>query len=412
MELCQGVSLRVLSTEKFKDIGIFFRFIQPLDETAATCCSLLALMLSDRCEAYPSKQAMSEKLDALYGMSIGAQTIGYGQAQVLELRSRLIHPRFAKSSAFLRESVSFLQELLFHPLLNEENLQEAKRSLQAKMERMRDDAAQYVVQQGLRSAGEGTPLAISSLGSVERLANITLTDVQRLHRRLLTESAIEILICGDLSESEGARLFRSFAFSARSQHVATHYVVDHARAPQTVWEKRDLPQSSIMLVYFTHTDILDESYYALRVMNAMLGQYSTSLLFQNVREKRSLCYSIYSSLISFDGALGITTGVEHADVEEAVRLIQEQVELLRQGMFDDELLTVSKTMLCSSLKASDDVMNAMVAQQYQNDLLKRCHTSDTMIEAIRAVEREQVIEAAKRLELKTVYIVSGKEETA
>ena len=44
------------------------------------------------------------------------------------------------------------------------------------------------------------------------------------------------------------------------------------------------------------------------VMNSLLGQSPTSLLFEEVREKHSLCYSISSYLIQFDGALIITLG--------------------------------------------------------------------------------------------------------
>lgn len=77
-------------------------------------------------------------------------------------------------------------------------------------------------------------------------------------------------------------------------------------------------------------------------MNAMLGQYSTSLLFQNVREKNSLCYSIYSNLIAFDGARELRPASKKKDIDQVLTLIQEQIETLKNGTFDEELLTVTK----------------------------------------------------------------------
>ena len=145
-------------------------------------------------------------------------------------------------------------------------------------------------------------------------------------------------------------------------------------------------------------------------MNAMLGQYSTSLLFQNVREKNSLCYSIYSSLIAFDGALGIMTGVEKKDIDTVLRLIDEQIETLRSGRFDDALLSVSQTMIINSLRAGDDNMNPMAALQYQNDLLGRSDTSADIIRLVEQVTREDVIKAAKKLEHKATYIVRSEED--
>ena len=79
--------------------------------------SLLALMMSDRLEAYPSKQMMSRHLDDLYGMVIGAQTIGYGRSQVLELRMKMMHPCFAHDSEeYLAEGIAFLREMITRPL--------------------------------------------------------------------------------------------------------------------------------------------------------------------------------------------------------------------------------------------------------------------------------------------------------
>ncbi len=72
---------------------------------------------------------------------------------------------------------------------------------------------------------------------------------------------------------------------------------------------KNISQSYLMMVWFTNISLLDTKYYALRLANAVLGQYSSSLLFQEVREK-SLCYTIYSNIISYDGVLGVTTGIE------------------------------------------------------------------------------------------------------
>ena len=91
-------------------------------------------------------------------------------------------------------------------------------------------------------------------------------------------------------------------------------------------------------------------------------------------------------------------------------MVENAVEKLRQGDFDDELLTVSQTMIRSSLKAGNDVMNSIVALQYQNDLLGRDYTSDTIISLVDQVSREDVIAMARRLEHRLTCIVGRKED--
>lgn len=125
-----------------------------------------------------------------------------------------------------------------------------------------------------------------------------------------------------------------------------------------------------MLLYQSNCQIGDKNYWPLKVANAMLGQYPSSFLFQEVREKHSLCYSIYSNLISFDGALGITTGIQRKDIEKAIALIHEQVEKIKSGAFSEELFATSKDLLYASIKGTKDEMASFMAYAYQCALLK------------------------------------------
>ena len=104
------------------------------------------------------------------------------------------------------------------------------------------------------------------------------------------------------------------------------------------------------------------------------------------------------------------TGVEKKDIDTVLRLIDEQIETLRSGRFDDALLSVSQTMIINSLRAGDDNMNTMAALQYQNDLLGRSDTSADIIRLVEQVTREDVIKAAKKLEHKATYIVRSEED--
>ena len=81
--------------------------------------------------------------------------------------------------------------MILRPLLSEDSLKEAKRILLSKLKRMRDDASQYVVHQGLKYAGKDHALAISALGEEEILQKTTLEEIKEAHRALLEESGIE-----------------------------------------------------------------------------------------------------------------------------------------------------------------------------------------------------------------------------
>ena len=407
MKIIDGVNLNAIPTQKFKDIGISIRFQNELKDETAAARSLLALMLCDRCKVYDTEEKMTKKQDELYGAVLGTQTLGYGKSHVIEFRCKVIHPSYVTNEdSYLKNVFSFLKEIIFHPLLNEEVFEESKKVLISKSKRMIDDPSQLVISEGLKAAGTNTPLGISSLGELKHIEKLCLQDVQNAYTSMLNEDCIQVLVCGDVLEKEIFSYVKNFPFKERSQKFASYYVVSNDDEKQKKYMYKNISQSYLMMVWFTNISLLDTKYYALRLANAVLGQYSSSLLFQEVREKRSLCYTIYSNIISYDGVLGVTTGIEKEHIDEVIELIREQIDVICQGNFSDELLEVSRKMIINSIKSGRDNMNTLMAQEYQNILLNREWDTKIMIEHISKVTKEDVCEVMQLCKEKMVFVLT------
>ena len=84
----------------------------------------------------------------------------------------------------------------------------------------------------------------------------------------------------------------------------------------------------------------DPDRYALSVVNQVLGGGMSSRLFQEVREKRGLAYSVYSYRVAFDGtgALGIYAGTNPERAQETLTVIRGELDrLAADGLPEDEL---------------------------------------------------------------------------
>lgn len=130
-----------------------------------------------------------------------------------------------------------------------------------------------------------------------------------------------------------------------------------------------------------------------------------SLLFNNVREKHSLCYSISSSLIRFDGALCISTGTSAASMDECIRLIDEQIKVCADGCFTDEELEVARMDLIDMYRRQQDRPWAMIEQAFLDEVLRRSDTMQDRIERIGSITKEQISEIGKRLSLASMAVV-------
>ena len=142
----------------------------------------------------------------------------------------------------------------------------------------------------------------------------------------------------------------------------------------------------------------DEDLYPISVMNNLFGGGMSSRLFQTVREKHGLCYSIGSFTAAYKetGMLAISTAVGRDSEEKALALIREEIEKFREdGITDKELRTAReliKSSIILSLESSSSRMNRLGSGLL---LLGKCLTADEIIERYDAVTTESVLALAR-----------------
>ncbi len=116
--------------------------------------------------------------------------------------------------------------------------------------------------------------------------------------------------------------------------------------------KRDLEQAHILLG-MEGISFLDEDFHTLSVFSTLLGGGMSSRLFQEIREKKGLAYSIYSYLQCYSdvGLFGIYSGVRKDDVAEIIPLISDEIYKLSQEIPEEEIIR-AKTQIKAGLLMS------------------------------------------------------------
>jgi predicted Zn-dependent peptidase len=103
--------------------------------------------------------------------------------------------------------------------------------------------------------------------------------------------------------------------------------------PRFAFERRDVQQTQVALG-LPGPSHYDPQRYALQILNIILGGNASSRLFQDLRERRGLCYSVSSHLSSFKdtGMLNISLGLEQRNVEKSLCLILSSFEALKRHL--------------------------------------------------------------------------------
>ena len=128
-------------------------------------------------------------------------------------------------------------------------------------------------------------------------------------------------------------------------------------------------------------------------------------LFQEVREKASLSYSVSSNFIRHKGNIIISCRIEVKNYNKALQIIRKQLEEVKEGKFTDEELENSKKGIISAIKGIEDEQDTEITYYFGQELSGNEVSTSEYIESINRVTKEEVIDVANSVNINTIYFL-------
>jgi predicted Zn-dependent peptidase len=402
----ENLNLCLLKTGKFKDISFSFRFLSETSEKDATIRALIASMASDRNEKALTKVDMTRLSDQLYGSYVDVRNTGYGAAISTEFKTKVLNGKYVNQPVILNGFFEWMLDMIQYPLINVETLKEAKKNVRSVLVRSMDNPMQFAMKKAFETAGKGYPLSVNIQGSLVILDTINVEDCKEYHRNMIENMRLDVFVVGDVEEEKIMEMIKgSFLFRKR-ENVQTMYRID-SKVFQSVELSRKMDQSNLILIYNPQVVPTDEDYWPLRVAMAAFGQLPSSLCFSEIREKRSLCYTIGAQMITFDGVCFVYTGIDAKQAETVEQLIDIQLETVKNGHLSDSLIDASKKMMINSIRQIDDDSSAIINYYYQILLIGRYNDKEEIIEDIDQVSSEDIKKAFAKMTKITRFLLKG-----
>lgn len=287
-------------------------------------------------------------------------------------------------------AVDVLADMFFNSVFNEEELLKEKKVVYEEI-KMVDDTPDDIVHDLLSEASYGQhSLGYPILGTVDTLEAFTVDTLREYMKRFYTGDHVVISIAGNVSDQVIEQLKETFAavLPTTYQHKDEKPVFH----PNPIVRKKETEQAHLCLGY-PGLAIGDKDVYGLVLLNNLLGGSMSSRLFQEIREKHGLCYSVFSYHSSYQdsGMLTVYAGTAHQQLDDLAKALQQTtLRLADEGMNEKEL-TNGKEQLKGSLMLSLESTNSRMSRNGKNELLLRKHrTLDEILEEINRVSLPQV----------------------
>ena len=413
-ELFPGITLRCCRDPRFKQSCLSLQILRPMCREEAALNAMLPAVLLRGSRLHPTLRSITHRLDALYGSAVAAQVRRIGDYQTTGLYAAFMDDRFAlPGDQVMEPMIDFIRELLLDPLLEDGKFSQVfvdseKKNLISAIESARNDKQVYATSQMLKLMCKNDSFGLPRLGEISQVAQVTPEALTDHWKRILKISPINLFYVGSADAGTVAELLRPvFAGLERQVEELPPQTAYHVSEKVDRVETLNVAQGKLCMGFTTGITNRDPEFAAMQVLNTILGGGMSCKLFNNVREKLSLCYSIGSGYYSTKGIMTVSAGIDFDKEERTKAEILRQLHACCQGQITDQEMEAAKQPIYSSLRASQDSPGAIESYYSTAALSGLTMTPEAYIQAVEAVTRDQVVAAARAIELHTTYFLKG-----
>lgn len=242
------------------------------------------------------------------------------------------------------------------------------------------------------------PLGRSILGTPENIARFDAQTLKKFFRRLYQPDRIIISAAGNIDHEHLIELVEPVFGTLQSRDGFPQRKTPRGSSVVDL-NHRNLEQMHICLSA-RGLSITDPRRYACSLLNTILGGNMSSRLFQEIRERRGLAYSVYSFISSHvdTGMFGFYVGVDPRRAQETTRLVLDEIDRIKnEPVESSELNGAMEYTKGSLLLASESVDNQMVRSAQNEIHFGDDITLQSIIEKVEAVTAEEIRDLANEL---------------
>lgn len=300
----------------------------------------------------------------------------------------------------LETAIDVMTDMIFVPELTD---LDSEREVVLEEIAMVEDTPQELVHDLVARAVFGShPLGRPVIGTAEVISSVSRRSVAAYHRSRYTAKNIVVAAAGSVDHRSLVLLVERLSKkkgSPPARQPAARSPFRSAPLPSLVFQRKDTEQYHVCLGApgIPRSDVRR---FAASILDGVLGGSASSRLFQEIREKRGLAYSVYTfgSQYSDTGQVGVYLGTREENLSECIRILEEQIEDVAAGNLTDAELGRAKENLKGRIMLSlESTANRMSRLGKSVITDTELLSLDRLLAEIDAVEKEHVRELAHRL---------------
>lgn len=412
-----GIKFHHIKTDLFKTNLIAVFLTKKLSRENITFNTVIPAVLKRGSKTMPTQEEISKKLEEMYGATFDGGVNKTGDNHVIKFYMETLSDKYIFTNEdILKESIDKILQIIFNPLLEndafkKEYVESEKNKIEQLIKSKIDNKDTYAMERCVEEMYKDELYGLYKYGYEEDIKNINEKNLYEAYRDLINTAKIDIIISGDFAEDALNKIIEENEIIKKLEEREPDFVINN----ETTENKKEKEENEIieslnvgqgkLVIGMNILETAEDSRYIVTLFNAIFGGSATSKLFQNVREKHSLAYSIRSIYLRTKNNIFVRAGIEIADYERAKELINKELQDMKDGKFSEEDLENAKKFIIFGIKAIVDEQETGVTYYIGQELSGANVAPEEYIDKINAVTKEQIQEIANKIQIDTVYFL-------
>jgi len=298
---------------------------------------------------------------------------------------------------YLEKGVELLTDVFLNSIFPEEDIEKEKKIIKEEIKMVEDTPDDYIHDLFNQTIWGHSELGQSILGRRETVRSFTKDDLLSHIRKYYGTRDIVISCAGNFQHEHLLSRLNKNLGNLRRGSEPERITQSDFKGQIEVFRK-DLSEAHICMGVKGLSQTSEERY-SLFVLNTILGAGVSSRLFQEIREKRGLAYSIYSFVSSYfdTGVWGVYAGVSRKKVQEVLELILKEMYGLKDTLNELELQRTKNQLkgnIILGLESTSSRMNNIARQEIYHD---RYYSPKEMMNKIDSITLKQIKDLVEML---------------
>jgi len=298
----------------------------------------------------------------------------------------------------LNTMVDILSDIFLNSVFHEKDVEKERLVILQEIGMLEDNPDEYIHVLNGSNFWRDNSLGRSILGTRENISSFDANAIRNFFDLLYQPDRIVISVAGNVEHKQILDLIRPCFESIKQQNS-----FPERKKPEPFFDSnihcKEIEQAHVCLGILG-IPITSQKRYTFSLMNTILGGNMSSRLFQQIRERRGLAYSVYSFINSHTdtGMLGAYACVEHKNTSETINLVLKEMRKLKVERVSSDELNHTKEYIKSALLLSSESNDNQMVRMAQNELnLGKSVSIQKVLDKIASVSKDDIIELAKEL---------------